>query len=792
MSTAVTPEPSRRLPGTLPGNARGTGFQAHGLAVLTLVLILSMCVPCHAADDGASGKTVMGFFQTYVQKIQRAYGRTPKFEPGKGSEKVIKTFVNKVMYGGRDPKSMLTDAAILHLQKRIGPLSNQNLINHFVSPNAESFKFHALTGVDKVLGPGLISRQASVMVNAELEGIDYTSLVVLDVSLRKTGEKDWQIEDVTRVKEDLTVANTGWIYKIYYFFLLFSFVSIVTAFFQNLGNKNFSNNQIKFAVNASGGASIAGALLGFGIVYAWLAYFFPLVYMSHLGLFWGLSYICSMTAQNIKQEDIATNLFRRLKLKSGIPIKMDLLMGKTLSYLSSPYARITSGLIMLIPVLFFLAHPEKFTPAQSSVMNIKQKLPSVVQVIKPGTPMFSSATGQGKSLVTGHPGDEFTFIERAYGQEGNFYKVLAGNHGIVYIPEAGTRLVEKVKTFSQESDFLNTILDFSRIPAPYDYPPEVAKEIARHYLGQGMISVNTSSFSGHLEALALFDEALKCEPENEEVHLAKIFSILEIDRYLLRDNLFNVFSLFHDSAVSYNKVRGLAATAIRYLLTTIKTPERYSARDSLIGLAYLLIDDVDRARKEIERTVRKSRYSKYAHALITEDPAQALQIIDDLIKQDHTSSLFWHERGKALVAMENIDLARLAFEQAVSLGTGNDAAILAELATRLESVPDGQKLAICSQVMAMEKNYNSEAKLCEWLIRNGRNMKIVLFGALAVLGIYIIVRRIRYVRLVPTLKNASIVVVLMWLITWLCRNPFEIENRTMAVFRLFYDLYLPI
>jgi uncharacterized membrane protein len=679
--------------------ASNATFRLH---MIMLICVLYLSLTCEYNYNSNQVTLASNCFISYLKKLKEAYQSPADFPAGEGSEYVIEDFIDEVFDGYSSPRIFLTSQGIRNLTQIDPELNKENLIKHFLSSHITSFKYHGLTGEDKVLKPGIVRRQASILIDSEIQKIAYSSLVILEFELQSAGDEEWLISNIKKIQEDFTVANTGWLYKIYYIWIVISFVLVLIQFFSIFNQYSEVELHLSNAEFHAGPRGLFTCWIIVLFLLPWLYFFFPFAYMSHLGFYWTLSLICNIIAQNLFADNVLIHDFR------------------------FPLQRFLTWLLYCIPIIVFLSLPGKYTPVQTSVMNLSYRLPYKVKVINDKSPLINTTTKDSEVIKHLKLGDELNYIDRVSSNNQYFYKVTTLDSNIGYINVNNSQILEKERSFENESDFLDVVIKFVDKVESIDFPQEVARELANLYYKRGKNSSNKSSIKDHMEALALYNEALKYQNKNEEIHLAKAFSLLEINRRLLRDNVFNVFGVFHESAISYNKTKALSAKTILYLLENVDSDERRKERNSLINVAFIISEFDEEIVNKIQANNGKDEYSLYAKMLYEKDNKKAIEIIEDIVRLNPKNSLYPCEKGLNLLEMDRMSIARLSFDRASDLGPGNEIALLGTAVASVNDMEDNQLLQICKKAAIIENNYNSASKLNALIIKYGYTIKILL------------------------------------------------------------------
>jgi tetratricopeptide (TPR) repeat protein len=622
------------------------------------------------------------------------------FKEGEGSKSVIESFVTVMNSGAQVPKGLLSPAGAKFLESR-GVGDAGTLRAFLLSPAAKSCHFLDFAGKNATLDGGRIAREVKLRASGEVDHVDFEAIYGVRFELSRDAQAGWRVDRAETVTADLTLANTGVIFKIYYGMLSILAVLAVQGFVVLLRRRTIDPSQAIQAYRRMPNA--LGTMLGaFLTSVLWFALLFPQTFMSHFGFYWALVTISVVMRQLLVRYDYGNFLGQM------------------------PGARFLVWAMWVVPIFVFLGYQSKFKPEQTSAMSLSFDGPPVAETTRE-TALRADATESSEALETLPPGTTLGYLGTTSASTGKFLRVVHEQTTIGFVSAEAAAVKADPRTFKTEAEFTTELEGFFRAVGPRRTGVAARlADIGKVYFDDGVSHARRGSVRDHLEALARYREAFKYR-DDDELRLAGAYSVLEIVRVMRRDNLLDAYGLAHAAAVSHNKTRALAA----YVLQDLGSPGgedsgAASERRALAALAHFFGDEDRGAAKQLPApSAGDGRYLTRARALLEESPDAALALWDEIARTDPDDSLPFTQQGMRLLGAGNVERADAAFSRALGLGPENAEARVgaaAVLAAR-GRVADAQK-ALAETAQAT--SYNAEAVVLGWICAHGHHLLLAL------------------------------------------------------------------
>jgi len=623
------------------------------------------------------------------------------FKEGQGSKAALESFVAVINGGATIPNGVLSSKGTEFFRDKGG--SDAAAVRaHVLSPSAKECRLLGLAGRDAVLTDGRVTREAKLRVSSEADGIDFESIYNVRFELSKGDGGAWLVDRADTVAADLTLANTGIIFKIYYVMLtIFGFLAAQGIFFA-LRGRNVSPSEAAKLLRRTVGA-FGTMLSAYLFSVSWFAFFFPQTFSSHFGFYWALSTISVVMRQLLLRYNYGH--FRG----------------------QMPGSRFLVWAIGFVPILIFLTYSSKFKPEQTSALSLSFDGPPIAETTRE-TILRADASDTSESLDTLAAGTALGYLGTTDSSNGKFLRVVHEQTTIGFVPADVATVKAKPHTFETEAEFTTELEGFFRtVGAHKAGVPARLADIGRVYLDDGLRHARRGSVRDHLEALSRYREAFKYR-DDDELRLAGAASILEIVRVMKRDNVLNTFGLAHTAAVSYNKTRALAAYTVQYLQPSMADARNVPDQRALIALAHFLADDDRKAGKDLPAQA-DGRYLTRTRAFIEEAPAAALALWEDVSRADPDDTLPFAQQGMRLLGEGNLDRADAAFSRALGVGPESAEARVGTSAVLIArgNRAGGEKLL---DAAAHATSYNSEARVLGFVSAYGRLLTLIFFASL--------------------------------------------------------------
>jgi tetratricopeptide (TPR) repeat protein len=628
------------------------------------------------------------------------------FKEGVGSLKAIAMFVEALGFDTPISTDILSREGEEFFKKSFDTLKGNEIRLRLLSPASQKTKYLGLAGKDVALGNGRITRDIKMQASSESDGIDFEAAYVVQLQLTGQPGQAWKVDSARTISADPTLANTSNIFKVYYVFLFVSAYLMLNSLLLLLGNKTLVDPKQMRMLGQSGAASAVWMFVIFLLTQSWFVAFFPRVFMSHFGFYWGLA-SCTLVMRQV------------LLAYNGRHFDGEMFGGQFLSWL-----------LGAVPLAVFFLFPAKFAPEQASKMEMTFSGPPTVEVTE-AVSLRSMPSESSPEVGSARPGMRLGYLGLHGGADNGFHRVVFEESTIAFLPAKSAKITPNQRSFGKESEFTTElVLALGPVERHKDADTPTLVSIGEIYRQEGLRLARRASIRDHLEALSRYNEALKYT-DREEVHLAKCASLLEVVRLMRRDNLLNAFGLFQSAAVSYNKTKALAVYAIAYLRSHVKREANASDREALIALAHQFgNDDLKEASKHLERVSDLKRpFARLAQAFAQTDSSRSLPLWEEVVRQDPDSSNTFTQMGSALLQLGQSDRARLAFSHATALGPDNTEARTGLAAAWAAEGNKDYALKMIEEARGLS-GYNSEAKVLGFTASSGRLLLGIALGCI--------------------------------------------------------------